>query len=259
MREAERKQCPRDGGKPDLSSAAPILTIGWKTIDVDGGPMRTYVAMPGGAAPVPAILVAQHGGGVDVLMQDAAHRLFRAGYTVAAPELFHRQPDDTDRTKRVGLLLDTEIIADLRAVMAFLKASERPYTKLGIVGFCMGGRVSYLAATALSGLDAAVVFYGGNIMKALGAGPSPFERSATINCPLLAMGGVEDTNPSPADFAKIDAELTRLGKPHEIHLYQNAGHAFHNFAEPRYRQRAARASWHAMRAFFAEHLDSKAE
>ena len=102
---------------------------------------------------------------------------------------------------------------------------------------------------------AAAVFYGGNIFKALGNGPSPFERSPGIQCPIIGFFGVEDANPSQDDVRKVDAELTRLGKWHEFHSYQNAGHAFHNFNAPeRYRWRPARASWAEMLAFFAEHL-----
>jgi carboxymethylenebutenolidase len=230
------------------------MTVRWETTQVDGKPMRIYLGVPDGPGPHPGLLVAQHAGGVDAQIQDTVHRLFREGYVVAAPELFHRQPVDMDPGKRTGALLDKEIIADLNATIAHLKTLGTAVAPLGIVGFCMGGRVSYLAASAISGLKAAAMFYGGNTFKALGDGPSPFARSADIQCPIIGFSGADDANPSPDDMKKIDTELTRLNKVHEFHLYLNAGHAFQNFIADRYRERASRASWAEMLAFFAEHL-----
>jgi carboxymethylenebutenolidase len=227
------------------------MTVRWETTQVDGQPMRIYLGVPDGPGPHPGIVIAQHAGGVDAQIQDVVHRLHRQGYTAAAPELFHRQPADTDPKQRTALLLDNEIIADMNATVAHIKAMAGP---LGIVGFCMGGRVCYLMACVQPQFKAAAVFYGGNIMKALGEGPSPYERSDGIQCPMIGFSGADDTNPSPEDMKKIDAELTRLKKVHEFHLYLNAGHAFQNFIDARYRERASRASWTEMLAFFAEHL-----
>ena len=118
----------------------------------------------------------------------------------------------------------------------------------------MGGRVTYVMACVNPEFKAAAVFYGGNVFKPLGEGPSPFERSAAIQCPLIGFFGAEDANPSPDDVRRIDAELTRLGKWHEFHTYNNAGHAFQNFLSDRYRERASRASWTELLAFFTEYL-----
>lgn len=230
------------------------MTIRWETIQVGGSPMRIYLAVPDRPGRHPGVIVAQHAGGVDAPIQDTVHRLYREGYVVAAPELFHRQPPGMEPLKRTAALVDSEVIADLNATVAHLKGLRMSVDPIGIVGYCMGGRVSYLAATSIPELRAAVVFYGGNVMRAQGPGPSPFERSAGIQCPILGCFGVEDTNPSPADVKKIDEELTRLGKWHEFHMYRDAGHAFHNFAGERYRERAARASWGEMLAFFTREL-----
>ena len=230
------------------------MTVRWERTDVDGGPMRIYVGAPDRPGPHPVVLVAHHGPGLDAQIQDAVHRLHRAGYIAAAPELFHRQPADGDSSKRKSLLRDDEIVADLRATVAHLKTGMQ-LGPVGIIGFCMGGRVSYLAAGTMPELACAVVFYGGDIMKAQGDGPSPFERTPSIQCPVLGFFGALDTNPSPDDVQRIDAELTRHGKWHEFHTYQDAGHAFQNFLNAeRYRERPARASWGAMRAFLDERL-----
>ena len=230
------------------------MTIRWETLQVDGKAMRVYLSTPDRKGPLPGVLVAQHAGGVDEQIQDVVHRLHREGYVAAAPELFHRLGPDADPKQRTGMLIDTEIMADLKATVQHLKTLKVQVSPLGIIGFCMGGRVVYLAATAMSELKAAVMFYGGNTMKALGPGPSPFEQSSKINCPLLGFFGVEDANPSQEDMKKIDAELTRLNKTHEFHSYLNTGHAFQNFLDPRYRERASRSSWAGALAFFTEHL-----
>ncbi|MBI3043674.1 MAG: dienelactone hydrolase family protein [Betaproteobacteria bacterium] len=233
------------------------MAIRWDTLAVDGKPMRVYIGVPDGAPRRVGILVAQHGPGVDGFIQDVVNRLFRQGYVAAAPELFHRQPAQIpEGTTRVGLLKDDEIIADMNATLAHMKGlKEVSVGPIGIVGFCMGGRVSYLIATASSELKACAVFYGGNMFKQWGSLPTPFDRTRDIGCPVIGFYGNEDTNPSPDDVNKIDAELTRLGKPHEFHRYNGAAHAFQNFLDAsRYRERAARGSWSEMLAFFAQYL-----
>jgi carboxymethylenebutenolidase len=232
------------------------MTVRWETTNVGGKPMRIYMGAPDRSAGHPGIVVAQHAGGVDEFIQDVVHRLHREGYVVAAPELFHRQaPTGIEPLARIALLKDAEIIEDMNATIAHMKAGRASVGPIGTVGFCMGGRVSYLLACANREVKAATVFYGGSIMKALGDGPSPFERSAGIECPILGLFGAEDTNPSPADTAKISAELTRLNKWHEFHTYRDTGHAFENFISPeRYRERAARAGWTEMLAFFTDRL-----
>ena len=233
------------------------MPVRWDTVQVDGKPMRIYMGVPEGEPRRVGILVAQHGPGVDDFVKDAVIRLFREGYVAAAPELFHRQPAQIpEGATRVGLLKDDEIIADMNATLAHLKGmKEVKVGPVGIVGFCMGGRVSYLMAAANNEIKACTVFYGGNVLKQWGSLPSPFDRTQDINCPVIGFYGNEDTNPSPDDVNKIDAEMTRLGKPHEFHRYNGAAHAFQNFLDgTRYRERPARGSWSEMLAFFAQHL-----
>jgi len=230
------------------------MTIRWDTTQVGAGPMRIHIGLPDRPGAHPGVVVAHHAPGIDAPIQDMVHRLVREGYAAAAPDLFHRQPEGVEPLQRTQLLRDHEIVADVGAAVAKLKSLAPAMGALGVMGFCMGGRVAYLAACEISEFRAAAVFYGGNILKALGEGPSPFARSAQIRCPMIGFFGAEDANPAPEDVRRIDAELTRLGKWHEFHTYNNAGHAFHNFTGERYRERAARASWHELQAFFAEYL-----
>jgi carboxymethylenebutenolidase len=231
------------------------MPVRWETTDVDGRKMRVYMGVPERPGPHPGIVIAQHADGVDAQMQDTVHRLHREGYVVAAPELFHRQAAGVEASERTSLLRDNELIADMNATIAHLKAMRMTVGPIGIVGFCMGGRVAYLTACVNADVKAAAVFYGGSIFKPLGNGPSPFDRSSGIQCPVIGFFGRDDANPSPDDVRRIDAELTRLGKWHEFHTYNDAGHAFQNFMSPqRYRERASRASWTEMLAFFTEYL-----
>ena len=117
-----------------------------------------------------------------------------------------------------------------------------------------GGRVSYLAACNVSDLKATVVYYGGHIMGALGDGASPFDQTSKITSPVLGLFGEEDQNPSPEDVAKIDAELTRLGKDHEFHTYPGCGHGFNCNARSSYRPESARDAWGKAMAWFDKYL-----
>jgi len=226
------------------------------TVNVNGQDMAVYLSTPAGARPFPAIVVAQHAGGVDTFIKGTTDRLAEAGYVAAAPELYHRLGPNDTRSPRA--LKDVEMIADVQATVGFLKRHEKVNPDaLGITGFCMGGRVVYLMAAAVPAFKAAVAYYGGSTMVALGEGiASPFERTAEIACPLMFHFGQEDRNPSPEDMEKLDAELTRHNKPHEFYTYPNAGHAFMDFTGERYREAAAKTSWPRTLDFFARHLKS---
>ncbi len=127
--------------------------------------------------------------------------------------------------------------------------------RLGITGFCMGGRVAWLGAAVNPHFKALAPYYGGNLMVTWGAGETPpFDLAAGINCPILFHFGEVDENPSQADMRKFDAELTRLGKSHQFYTYPGADHAFMDFTAGRYQQAAADASWPRTLEFFAAHL-----
>jgi carboxymethylenebutenolidase len=229
----------------------------WESIQVDGADMRLYASVPEGTGPFPAVVVIQHQGGVDDFVQEMTQRLASAGYAAVAPELYHRDGPNCqdDGPTRRARLLDVNVIKDVNATVDFL-TSHRTVDgeRLGIIGFCMGGRVAYLMAALQPHFKAAVDYYGGNIMVPWGEGPAPIDRTGEIHCPLLGLFGEEDTNPSPADMRKLDAELTKHGKVHEFYSYPGAGHAFMNQRGERYRADADRDSWPKTLAFFAKHL-----
>jgi carboxymethylenebutenolidase len=180
--------------------------------------MRIHSEVPTGAEKAPGVVVIMHGPGLDRFIEDRVADLARHGYAAAAPDLYHRQPaDGADMMTRIGRVRDDEILADIDAAVAHLRALDRPrVTELAVLGFCMGGRHAYLAAGARPALwRAAGVFYGGKIMKAWGDGPSPFE----------------------------------------LHRYEGAGHAFLNFTNAeRHRPAQAQDAWRKLRDFLGRHL-----
>jgi carboxymethylenebutenolidase len=229
----------------------------WDSVKVDGHDMRLYVSAPDGAGPFPAVVVIQHQGGVDAFMEEMTQRIAAAGYFGVSPDLYHRDSPDCqdDAPTRRARLRDVTVIKDVNATVGFLQGHRMVEAeRLGIIGFCMGGRVSYLMAAANPSFKAAVSYYGGGTMVPWGEGLAPFERTAEIHCPLLGLFGEDDSNPSPADMRKLDAELTRYGKIHAFHSYPGAGHAFMNRRGERYRADADRDSWPKTLAFFTKHL-----
>lgn len=220
--------------------------------------MGVYVSTPEGATAAPAVIVVQHAGGVDEFVRSMSDRLAAEGFVAVAPDLYHREPAGTsdDPMTRMGRLRDDTVIQDVNAALEHARSlSEVDANRIGITGFCMGGRVTYLmAGTNPDAFRAAVVFWGGSIMRPWGDGPAPFEMTAAINAPLLGIFGEDDANPNQADVASLDAELSQHGKVHEFHSYPGAGHAFLNEGRPSYREEAARDAWSRAVAWFKRYL-----
>ncbi len=232
----------------------------WEKLQVGGATMDIYVSVPDGTGPFPAVVVAQHASGVDKFIQDIADKFALAGYAAVAPELFHRITDEmvesTGKTKR-DQLSDPEIIDDIQATVEFLIGhSSIDSGRIGVTGFCMGGRVTWLAAATNPVFKAAVPYYGGNIMLPWGsATQAPFALTSGINCPVLFHFGEIDENPSQEDMLKLDTELSKNSVPHQFYTYPGANHAFMNPANPqRYQRPAAEMSWPRTLDFFAKHL-----
>jgi carboxymethylenebutenolidase len=218
--------------------------------------MRCYISGPG-AGRSPAVIVAQHAGGVDDFICGMCDRFAEAGFVAVASDLYHREEPGSadDPMTRMGRLRDDQIVRDMDAAVAHAKTlAEVDGERLGVTGFCMGGRVAYLMAASSSAFSAAIVFWGGSIMNAWGAGPAPFALTDRIGCPVLGLFGEDDPNPNPADVAKIDAEMTRFGKAHEFHSYPGAGHAFMNERRPSYRPEATADAWRRSVEWFDRHL-----
>ena len=225
------------------------------TIDTPGGAMPVQLARPVIGGPFPAVIVVQEAFGLNPHIADVAARLAGEGYVTLAPDLFHRGGAGRtagygDLPKALTLMAelnDDAIVEDVGAAIGFLeKHSSVRADRIGITGFCMGGRVTYLVACALPDkIAAAAPFYGGGI---------PIDRTTTLRAPVLAFFGEEDPFIPLDQVRALEAEAKRLGKSLEVVVYPKAPHGF--FCEERdsYRAEAAADSWQRLTAFFARHL-----
>lgn len=214
----------------------------WEDVLVGDSRMRCYLTTPR-KVDGPGVLVCMHGPGVDDFIRDICERLASSGFAAIAPDLYHRQEEPRlEPWTRIG---DTEALQDMaKAAQTLKNLSGIDPERMGVVGFCMGGRLAFLHAANNPDLRAAVVFHGGNIMVARDGLASPLEQARNIRAPLLGLFGSEDENPSPSDVRTIASELTRLGKAHEFHSYAGAGHAFLNFTRPVvFREAQANEAW----------------
>jgi carboxymethylenebutenolidase len=208
-------------------------------LSVGGSMMDCYVARPESNA-LGGVLVCMHGPGVDEFMRDICMRLAAEGYLAIAPNVYHRQ--ETDSSEPWTKLDDSEAISDMQAATEFLVDSTPE--SLGVVGFCMGGRLAFLELANDDRLRTGVVFHGGNIMVARGSLPSPLDQAGAIGASILGIFGDDDSNPSPSDRKEIEKRLQTHEVIYRFESYKGAGHAFLNFTRPEvYRERQAELAW----------------
>jgi carboxymethylenebutenolidase len=240
------------------------MITAWEKTTVDGSPMGLYVARPDGAGPFAAILVIHNKEGVREFTQEMTRRVAEAGYLGIAPQLYHREgePADSEQVENYKRLRrDTHVLADIHATIDYLRGcGYADSSRLGIVGFCMGGRVAFLAAAAARVFKAAVDFYGGGIHSKWGSDrPAPAELTRHISCPIQGHFGELDRSPPPDEMRTLDAELRRLGKSHEFFFYPDSPHGFNRSDSKAYRPEHDATSWARTTEFFAKHLAQTAQ
>jgi carboxymethylenebutenolidase len=224
-------------------------------IVVDGSPMDMLVATPAGDEPRPGILLSHYQHGLGPFTRHNAERLALEGYVVVAPDHYHHTPDEPDLKLRKLGLIDTRLIADMKAATAYLRAHPGTISeRTAIMGHCMGGRQALLGAATVPGFRCAIDCYGGGVLRAQGPGPTMFERLSGITCPVAGFFGVNDTNPPPEDVRKVEAELKRLGVTTDFHIYENTGHAFMDPDQTRYVEASASDAWTRILDFLHRHL-----
>ena len=186
----------------------------------------------------------------------------QAGYVGIAPQIYHREGEPTTPEQTASIKdtrNDTNVLNDLNATINFLRGCATADTsKLGIVGFCMGGRIAFLAAAATTSFKAAVDFYGGGVYSKWGKDrPAPSELAANLSCPIQGHFGELDKNPPPDQMRKLDAELKRLGKPHEFFFYPDTPHGFNRSGWNGYKPDHDATSWARSLEFFQKHLGAE--
>jgi carboxymethylenebutenolidase len=230
----------------------------------DGDEIEAYLVRPHGEDRRGGVVVIHHMPGYDRATKEIARRFAELGYDAICPNLYWREapgaaPDDAAATVRAaGGVPDARLVGDVGGAAAHLRTLSTSNGKVGVIGYCSGGRQSVLAACNLD-LDAAVDCYGAFVT---GTPPDGFPLKVTnlvdqlpnLHCPLLGLFGKQDKTPSPEHVAELDEILNRLGKPHEFHSYDDAGHAFFAIDRPAYRVEAANDGWQRIAAFYGKHL-----
>jgi carboxymethylenebutenolidase len=236
------------------------LTAGDAKVAVAGGDMPVYYARPAGVANPPVILVAMEIFGLHEYIRDVTRRLGKLGALAVAPDYYFRKGDLTKIADIQALFpfvnakTDGELFADLDATAAWAKAQGGNTDRLGIMGYCRGGRTVWRYSTHNPNLKAGVAFYG-----SLADPPSetmPINAIASakdVKEPVLGLYGAEDQGIPVDQVKQMEAALKTAGKTAEFKIYPGAPHGFHADYRPSYRQDAAEDGWKQMTAWFKKY------
>ncbi|HCG91601.1 MAG TPA: carboxymethylenebutenolidase [Dehalococcoidia bacterium] len=232
----------------------------------NGDLIDAYLARPSGPGPFGSVVVIHHMPGWDRWIKSMTRDLASNGLVTIAPNLHFRETGTTpqERSESVrnsGGMPDARTMADVAGAIAAVK--DLPYTngKVGIIGFCSGGRQVYLAACTLSGINAAVDCWGGGVITPADQltpqqPVSPIDYTADMSCPILGLFGNEDARPSPQEVNETEEMLKKHGKDYEFHRYDNAGHGFFAVDRDSYRQQASVDAWPKVIDFYNKHLSN---
>ncbi len=221
------------------------------------GDMPAFLARPAAPGKYPAIIVAMEAFGLNAHIKDVAGRLAATGVVALAPDIYYRQPNAVvgydqlpEAIRLMTSLRDEAIAADMAGVITYLQSRDVVRgDRIGITGFCMGGRITFLTACKNSEIKAAAPFYGGGIGGLLDQAPK-------ITCPMLLFFGGDDPFIPNAEVENVKQTLTKLKKNAEVIVYPGAPHGFFCNERDSYRPDAAKDSWDRLTKFFGMHLSS---
>jgi carboxymethylenebutenolidase len=236
------------------------LTAGEVKIPTKDGEMPAYRAMPTGKSGLGTVLVVQEIFGVHEHIRDVCRRFAKAGFLAVAPELYARQGDVSKMSvgdilgKIVPKVPDAQVMADLDAAAAWAAANGGDAGKLGITGFCWGGRIVWMYAAHNPKLKAGVAWYGSVASSFRPGDRTALDVAAAIRQPMLGLYGAADGGIPNDTVEKMRAALKAAGNTaSEIVLYPDTPHAFHADYRPSYRKEAAEDGWKRATAWFKSH------
>jgi carboxymethylenebutenolidase len=229
-----------------------------------GDDIQAYEARPTDPGPRGGVVVIHHMPGYDWATKEIVRRFASIGYDAVCPNLYWRDapgaaPDDAAATARAaGGVPDERLLGDVGGAAAHLRGLASANGKVGVIGYCSGGRQTVLSACNLD-LDAAVDCYGAFVT---GTPPEGFPLRVTnlvdqlpnLRCPLLGLFGADDKFPGPEQVGELEQILTEHSKTYEFHSYEGAGHSFFSIDRPAYNVAAANDGWEQIEAFYGKHL-----
>jgi carboxymethylenebutenolidase len=239
------------------------LTVGDAKVKVPEGDMPVYFARPANVANPPVVLVAMEIFGLHEYIKDVTRRLAKAGAFAIAPDYYFRKGEDLTKITEIPKLMplvnskpDAELLADLDATVAWAKSQGGDTNRLGIMGFCRGGRTVWEYSAHNKDLKAGVAFYGSLVdppaQKAIWP-KSPSELAPEIKAPVLGLYGEADQGIPVAQVEALKAALQAANKTAEFKIYPGAPHGFHADYRPSYRKDAADDAWNQMIAWFKKY------
>ena len=245
-----------------ITTDANGLVAGEVKIPVQNGEIPAYRAMPASGGPFPTILVVHEIFGVHEHIKDICRRLAKLGYFAVAPALYARQGDPAKYTEIkdiisnvVSKVPDAEVASDIDATVAWAKGTGKADTaRLGVTGFCWGGRQTWLYSIHNPAVKASVAWYGPLDGKPDELHPKTvLEQVADVKVPVLGLYGGGDAGIPVADIEQMQAELKKLNKPCEIVIYPDTPHGFNADYRPSYRPEAAKDGWARLQKWFKDH------
>ncbi len=225
----------------------------------DGAQIDAYLSQPAAPGHYPGVIVTMEGMGLEDHMKELCRRFAEQGYMAIAPDLYTREgrPASDKVLETLLSVPDSQTMGDLEGAALYLKNHPHANSKVGIIGFCSGGRYTLMFACTSKNVDAAVDSAGWHIVPDELTAERPvaaIDMVASLSCPLLALFGEEDANPSPAHAARLREELDKHNKTYEYRTYANAGHAFFADYRPSYRAAPAQDMWHRVLLFYEKYL-----
>jgi carboxymethylenebutenolidase len=244
-----------------ITTDANGLVAGEVKIPVSGGEIPAYRAMPAKGKSFPVVLVVQEIFGVHEHIKDICRRFAKLGHMAIAPELYARQGDVSKLTdfndirKIVSQVPDSQVMSDLDATVEYAKKSgSGNAAKLGITGFCWGGRIVWLYAAHNPSLKAGVAWYGRLVGPPSELQPKhPVDVAAQIKAPVLGLYGGKDAGIPLDTIERMRAAIKAANGKSEIVVYPEAGHGFHADYRPGYDKEAAQDGWRRLQEWFKKY------